>query len=250
MARVAKLDFGKIDRKKLDELIQRRSQVLLLSPSDIHPNPYNKNKMGARQFAALKANMANPKVGFTTPIQVRPHPELSGQYMIVDGEHRWKSSKDIGLERIPAVNLEEMPEALAKYLMIEANAVHGVTSDEDKKAVLQEVEEDPEFQTLFEDLDIWAASLTDEAVDDTDKYKDLDEDLEETQDTQLVSLYLTPPQMERYRRIIGQIRLSSGVTAELALMQVIEHFEDTTGMGVATGDETLDEKQSDLIDND
>lgn len=247
MAKVAKIDFAKIDRKKLEELVVKRSQTLLLSPNDIHPNPFNKNRMGARQFAALKANMANPKVGFTTPIQVRPHPELEGQWMVVDGEHRWRAAKDIGYEKVPCINLEEMPDALAKYLMIEANAVHGVTKDEDKKAILEEIQEDPEFLTMFADLDIWAASLTDEAIDDSEKY-DLDEDLDaDKQETSVVSLYLTSTQMERYRRVIGQIRLSQGCTAEVAFMQVVDHFEETTGIGGPTGDEALDHKQADLI---
>jgi len=235
--RTAKVDLSKIDRKKLDDLIAKRSQVLLVSPQDVFPNPYNKNKMGAQYFAALKANMANPSIGFTMPILVRPHAEKEGAWMIVDGEHRWKASKEIGLDRIPAINLDDMPEALAKFIMLESNAVRGATDDADQKKILEEIENDP----VFAEFDIWAATVTDAPMDDASKYALDEEELDATsEETTQVALYFTGPQMELYRKIVGQLRLARGITAEAAVIECIQFFGESTGFGDPTGDESVD----------
>lgn len=43
------------------------------------------------------------EVGVHTPITVRAHPEKTGHFMIVSGERRFRASKSIGLDHIPAI---------------------------------------------------------------------------------------------------------------------------------------------------
>jgi len=239
--KTARLDLSKVDRKKLQDIIAKRSQVMLVSPSEIVPNPYNKNKMGAQYFAALKANLANPHIGFTQPVLVRPNPDNKDQWMIVDGEHRWKAAKEIGYETIPCINMEDMPESLAKYLMLEQNAVRGSTSDEDQKKILNEIENDPEWKKLMDDFDPYAGTVTDEPLDDASKYAVDEEDLDSiTGNSHPQTLFFSDTQIALYRRVIGQIRLARGVTAEAAVIECIDFFEESTGLGVKTGDADLD----------
>lgn len=245
--RTAKVDLSKVDREELNKVLKEREHKLI-SINDITPNPWNKNKMGAQYFAALKANIANPKVGFTIPVLLRPNPDPDATipYMIIDGEHRYKAAKDIGYTEIPAIIFKQMPDSLAKYLMIESNAVHGDTSDADIKAVLSEIENDD----FLEEFDIWAATITEEPLEDTSKYAMDDDDLDDLdKDTTVpVTLYFSrTDQIDIFRRTIGQIRLSEGCTQEQAVMAVINHFNETTGFGGPTGDDGLDAKQSDLI---
>ena len=245
--KTAKVDLSKIDRDLLLKVVNQR-KYQLIKVSDICPNPYNKNKMGTQYFAALKANIANPNVGFTIPVLVRPNPDKESKvpYMVIDGEHRWKAAGEIGYEQIPCIVFPQVSEGLAQYLMIESNAVHGTTDDADIKKILSTIESDD----FLKDLDVWAATVTDAPVEDASKYALGDDELDDIglEDTVLVSLYLKrPSQIDRFRMVIGQIRLTSGCTQEDALMQVVEHFIESTGFGGETGDEALDEKQSDLV---
>ena len=231
-------------------MIAQRSKVELVVPSKIHPNPWNKNRMGVQYFAALKSNMANPLVGFTQPILVQPHPDIENEWQIVDGEHRWKASKELGLERVPVINLTTLPEAVAKYIMIESNAIHGATSDEDVKKILSDLENDP----IFEDFDVFASTATEKIDDETDYGMDEDEMDNATNETVHLSLYFSAEQLAKYRQVVGQMRLARGITAEAAVMECIEFFEDSTGMGDPTGDEDLDSRdgndtpQADYLD--
>ncbi|MGZ3773027.1 MAG: ParB/RepB/Spo0J family partition protein [Pseudobdellovibrionaceae bacterium] len=243
--KMAKVDSSKLDRSQIiSKMKDRLARTQLLAINKVHPNPYNKNKMGAHYFAALKANIANPEIGFTMPILVRPNKEIEGEWEIIDGEHRYKACKDLGLDEIPAIDCGEMPEALLKYLMLEQNAVRGSTKDEDQKKVLQEIEEDPEWQEMMKDFDIWAATITEAPQDDSSKY-DFEEDLDdadETLETTLTSLYLSDGQLAEYRKIIGQLRLAHGFSAEDAVMHCIRFFAEQTGFGGKTGDASLDQK--------
>ena len=237
MKRTAKVDLSKIDRAKLNSVIEKRSKIILVSPGLVDPNPYNKNVMGKQYFEALKANMANPNIGFTQPILVRPHPENKKRYMIVDGEHRWKAATELGLERVPVMNLDDMPEALAKYLMLEQNAVRGATKPEDQQKILEEIENDPAWKTLMEDFDPYAGTISDEKVD-ASKYDSGDDDPDSAVGaTHPQTLFFTDVQLAIYRRVVGQIRLARGVNAEAALIECIGHFEECTGLGVPNGDD-------------
>lgn len=235
MAKKKKLDLASVDRKKLDQIIEKRSKIKLIAPSKLHPNPWNKNKMGKQYFDALKANIANPQIGFTQPVLVRKHPDFDDEFQIVDGEHRWKAATELGLERVPIMDLAELPEALAKYLMLEQNAVRGHTNDDDQKKILQEIE--GELQELMADFDIWGGTVTEAPKDDETKYNIEDDTLDKTgEETTLIQLYLTPAQVAVFRKIIGQIRLARNVTQEAAVIECVEFFAENTGFGEAPND--------------
>lgn len=252
MARkTAKFDRSKVDLEKLEDLVKKQCDTMFVDISEITPNPHNKNKMGAQYFSALKAQMADSNVGFSQPIMVRLNPDPDGpKYMIIDGEHRWRAAKDIGYQTVPVQNFGAISDTKLKFLMITQNQIRGHTSDDDIKKVLMEIEEELENDETMKDIDVWARAITDEPLDQSDKYAIDDEDLglDENQTTQ-ISLYLNDMQLAKYRQIVGQLRLSHGYTAEQAVMDILSHFEESTGFGEATGDEHLDEKQRDLLDD-
>lgn len=247
MAKTAKVDLSKIDREKLQSIVgERKHQIIKVK--DICPNPYNKNRMGGQYFAALKANIANPNVGFTIPVLVRPNPDKDAMvpWMIIDGEHRWKAATEIGYEAIPCIVFPQISEGLAQYLMVESNAVHGTTDDADVKKILSTIESDD----FLKGLDIWAATVTEPPIQDQEKYAVGDEDLDNIGNdaTVPVTLYLKrPEQIDKFRVLIGQIRLTSGCTQEDAVMQIVDFYMEATGFGEKTGDEATDAKQADLV---
>lgn len=208
----------------IEELEQKQAekQFKMIDVDDIIPNPFNKNKMGATQFKALKDNLSNPHVGFTIPILVMPHPDHpDGGYMVVDGEHRHRAASQLGYRKIPCIVLPPLSESMLKYVMVESNNVHGVTSDSDLKDLIQSIQQSGE--EWIETLDVWKDACVNRPVEeDTSKY-DLDEDdLGSGKiQTNQISLYLTDEQIDDFRRITGQFRLRDGITLEETVMRCV-----------------------------
>lgn len=66
------------------------------------PNPWNPNVMEEDKFSILVENIRQE--GFMLqPILATPSKEVEGKYTIIDGEHRWKASKEAGVKTIDAV---------------------------------------------------------------------------------------------------------------------------------------------------
>jgi len=246
--RTAKVDHSKIDHEQLKQVMEKRKSFLI-PINKIHPNSFNKNRMGVQYYAALKAGIADPRIGILKPILIRNDPTKSGEYEIVDGEHRWKAATEVGYTEVPVINLDDLPEAWAKFLMIESNQVHGETPDEEVKRILVEAKKDMED----EDLDLWAMAVVDEPIEDSEKYGLDDEEFNvggsDIEPTSQINLFFTEEQITKWRRIIGQLRLTDGRSQEEAVMQCIEFFEESTGFGEKTGDDILDHKQRDLVND-
>jgi ParB family transcriptional regulator, chromosome partitioning protein len=60
----------------------------------LHPHPLNANVMAEDQLQKLERNIM--RNGGYPPLVVRPHPELQGQYQLLDGEQRWKVLRGLG----------------------------------------------------------------------------------------------------------------------------------------------------------
>lgn len=56
---------------------------------------------------------------------VRDHPDIEGQYQIIDGEHRWMGAVDLGLDAIPITVLHPCPDVVAKKLTVVLNEIKG-----------------------------------------------------------------------------------------------------------------------------
>ena len=96
--------------------------IRMVGIDDIEGNKWNPNSMEAEFFEALTTEVkAN---GMPQPILVRPHPEKEGKFEIVDGEHRWKSSRIAGKKRI-AVVVVPYTETEAKVRTLAMNGLRG-----------------------------------------------------------------------------------------------------------------------------
>lgn len=87
--------------------------------SAIHPNPWNPNKMNPRQQDAVAESIE--AYGQVLEILVRPHPDIPGEYQIIDGEHRFNISGDTVFCNV----VEGLSEADAKKLTIVMNETRG-----------------------------------------------------------------------------------------------------------------------------
>jgi ParB/RepB/Spo0J family partition protein len=96
--------------------------IRMVEIDDIEPNAYNPNSMEAELFEGIVAAVKDG--GMQQPILCRPHSEKPGKFEIVDGEHRWKSSKIAGKKRI-AVVVVPYTETEAKVRTLAMNGLRG-----------------------------------------------------------------------------------------------------------------------------
>jgi ParB-like chromosome segregation protein Spo0J len=93
----------------------------------IHPNPWNPNRMDDRVREATGQSLAT--YGFLAPIICRAHPEVEGDFQIIDGEHRWALAKDAGHATVPVVEVLELDDTAARKLTIIFNETRGEPND-------------------------------------------------------------------------------------------------------------------------
>lgn len=76
-------------------------QILPLEISKIHPDPDQPRREWVAGELEELADSIEATGGCQTPIKVRPHPDLMGEFMLIFGEGRWRSH---GLKKIPLIN--------------------------------------------------------------------------------------------------------------------------------------------------
>jgi hypothetical protein len=83
----------------------------------------NPNRMDADQFALLVRGIS--KLGFLQPLLVRPDPDVSGRFIIVDGVHRARAARQAGLTDVSCVVAGNLDEAHAVLAQIGMNRLRG-----------------------------------------------------------------------------------------------------------------------------
>ena len=88
----------------------------------IHPNDWNANAFDPGNYPKLVASIRRD--GILEPIKLMRDPEREGEYLIVDGYHRWKAAGELGWAEVPceiwALTLEE-----AKVRGLQLNYLRG-----------------------------------------------------------------------------------------------------------------------------
>lgn len=90
-----------------------RGKATKLDVDKIRPNPWNPNVQDAFMYDRQKASIHT--YGFAQPIIVRL--AADGEYEIIDGEHRWRAAKELGMKQIPAWDLGKVTDTEAKQLV-------------------------------------------------------------------------------------------------------------------------------------
>lgn len=90
---------------------------------DCEPNPWNPNQMDGFTYAKVIDSLQ--EYGFIDPMTLRPHPEKTGKWQIIDGENRYKGGLDLGIEWAPGFNLGPIDDQRAMKLTIVLNELRG-----------------------------------------------------------------------------------------------------------------------------
>ncbi len=91
-------------------------EIIEVPIGTIHPNPWNPNRMDERTFQAERESIQI--YGFIDPVTARAHPEVEGEWQIIDGEQRWRAAQEEGLEVVSLIPVELSDEAAMKLTVI------------------------------------------------------------------------------------------------------------------------------------
>nr|WP_241428962.1 ParB/RepB/Spo0J family partition protein [Agrococcus sp. ARC_14] len=96
-----------------------------IDPNWIRPNPDNPRRyFNEERLDLLRTSIQ--EVGILVPLIVYQDPESPSNYVLMDGERRWRCSADLGLERVP-VNVIPAPNPLDNLLRM--FNIHNVRED-------------------------------------------------------------------------------------------------------------------------
>lgn len=101
---------------------QKLVEFQMVNTKAIEPNIYNPNEMPLETFNMLAGDVN--EIGIDQPIVVRKHPDIEGRYIIIDGEHRWRSAMSAGIPEIPIV-VRDMDEDEAQIVTVRRNMLRG-----------------------------------------------------------------------------------------------------------------------------
>lgn len=108
-------------------------KVEYMSIDSVKPNGYNPNRQSDRDFDLLLRSMRED--GFTQPIIAQ-----RATRMIVDGEHRWRAARELGLPEIPVV-LVDMTDEQMRVATLRHNRARGSEDVELGADVLRDLRE-------------------------------------------------------------------------------------------------------------
>lgn len=119
-----------------------------ISVKKFKPNPWNSNEMPESMFKHLKEEF--DRVGFLQPVLAR---KKENEFEIIDGEHRWRASKEMNIKEIPAI-IVEMDDTTAKTTTINMNQIKGENNPLKFAELLNELENDLSKEEISEILKI------------------------------------------------------------------------------------------------
>lgn len=94
--------------------------VELLDPRCLQPNPWNSNRVSPENMAKLKHSIT--ELGFAGAIVVR---QVGRALQILGGQHRTQAAIELGIDRVPVVNVGEISDAQAKKIGLVDNHRYG-----------------------------------------------------------------------------------------------------------------------------
>ncbi len=90
------------------------SRITAIAPEKIHRNPSNPRRFfNDESLDVLRTSIQ--EVGILVPLILYPHPTEDDEFILMDGERRWSSALDLGLEEVPA-NVIAPPSPLENLL--------------------------------------------------------------------------------------------------------------------------------------
>jgi len=177
--------------------------VVLLPLSKLRVESFPTGNMTAQEFNKLKQSIQNN--GVLYPIKVVPDGEY---YKVIDGRHRFKAAKELHMELIPCLLVENVPEQIA------ANTY---------------------------DVEIYRKNHPD---DITELEKKKEEELEKLKEQEVARLANTAVSKELLRELAGSVHIKDGKTFNRFVNSLLDRINKASAEKI----QTLEEERDTLID--
>ena len=125
-------------------------EYIKINPEEIKENKYNPNEMTDSIMKHLIKEIK--RVGFLQPILINK------ENIIIDGEHRWKASKELGLKEIPCIKVD-MDEKEAKLTTVNMNQIKGELNPVKFAELVKDLESNFSLSELADNLNMSLAEL-------------------------------------------------------------------------------------------
>jgi len=102
---------------------------------NIIPNAFNPNEMSEFMYEKMKQTIKEK--GLFGSIYVTP---TAGMYRILDGEHRWKACKELGMTWLPVECAKEMTDQEVKFWTVYFNNTRGKDDIEKRAQIFKELD--------------------------------------------------------------------------------------------------------------
>lgn len=107
-----------------------------VAPESLRPNPWNTNHCSPEAEEKIRNSIR--RFGLFKPIIVRTLDD--GSLEILGGEHRWQAAKDLGMPKVPVVNLGKVPDRTAKEIGLVDNGRYGEDNSVELAQLLRELD--------------------------------------------------------------------------------------------------------------
>lgn len=185
----------------------KNKEALEVATSTLHANPWNPNVMDERTFEAARESIR--EFGFLDPVLVRPHPEIEGEWEIIDGEHRWRGAIEEGLDKVTIIP-RDLSDAAARRLTIILNETRGEADVAKLGTLLAGLTEEMEIEDVLRGLALSErelAQLTEIGRADWDNFEFSGEQRSTGNvAAQIVELRFDDEQRERFKRLVDHLR--------------------------------------------
>ena len=121
---------------------QTIGEAVTLPLTEVQPNPWNPNRMTPETWASLRYGMEHDGWLASQPLLVWGSDESGPKMVIIDGEHRWRMARELGMTHGPMVLLHGVSEAKAKSLTVAMNQRRGAFEHDGLEALLRSIEND------------------------------------------------------------------------------------------------------------
>lgn len=112
-------------------------QALELDPRRLRPNPWNSNRVTPENMEKLKRSIED--LGFASAVVVR---ETEEGFEILGGQHRTEAAIELGLKKIPVVNVGVIEDKKARKIGLVDNHRYGNDDVMQLAKIIEEIGED------------------------------------------------------------------------------------------------------------
>lgn len=169
--------------KVLEDQEKSKLPIYDLDVDNIRPNDYNVNEMSDEKFSLFIEQIQEK--GFDVPIIVVENydEDTDTDYMIIDGEHRWRAGEQLGFETLPAIIKQSLTEDDYMTEPTRRNTVTGTLNPHKTETLIEELKHEWEIddnEVIAEELGLTDKEEKEEyIIQETVNEQDVEEDIEE-----------------------------------------------------------------------